>query len=63
GGVEVPLLCGGTPEQVYERARGILTSGVRAGGRFVLREANNLPPKVSWANLAAMYRAAFDFGV
>lgn len=62
GGVEVPLLLSGTPEAVYARAREILTSGVMAGGRFVLREANNLPPGVPWTNLAAMYRAAHDFG-
>ena len=60
GGVEVALLLTGTPEAVYRRARTILGSGIRTGGRFVLREANNLPPAVPWANLAAMYRAAFD---
>jgi hypothetical protein len=62
GGVEVPLLLSGSPQDVYARALAILKSGVRAGGRFVLREANNLPPGVAWANLAAMYRAAFDAG-
>ena len=63
GGVEVPTLLGATPEQVYERAREILKSGITEGGHFVLRDANNLPPNVPWANLAAMYKAAFDFGV
>ncbi len=63
GGVEGPTLLGGTPQQVYERAREILQSGITEGGRFVLRDANNLPPNVPWANLAAMYKAAFDFGV
>jgi uroporphyrinogen decarboxylase len=62
GGVEVSTLLTGTPQHVYERAREILQSGITAGGRFVLRDANNLPPNVPWANLAAMYRAAFDFG-
>ncbi|MBN1345202.1 MAG: hypothetical protein JXQ73_21080 [Phycisphaerae bacterium] len=62
GGVEVGLLMDGSPDQVYERSRGILTSGVLSGGRFIFREANNLPPNVPWANLAAMYTAAFDFG-
>jgi uroporphyrinogen-III decarboxylase len=60
GGVEVPLLMEGTPEQVYRRARDILASGITEGGRFMLREGNNLPPKAPWANLAAMYKAAFD---
>lgn len=62
GGVEVALLLDGTPEQVYQRGREILRGGVMEGGRFVLREANNLPPNVPWANLAAMYKSAFDFG-
>ena len=62
GGVEVATLLHGTPEQVYARARDIPTSGVLEGKRFVLREANNLPPRVPLANLEAMYRAAFDFG-
>ena len=62
GGVEVAMLKDGTPEQVYERSREILTSGVTEGGRFVFREGNNLPPDVTWENLAAMYQAALDFG-
>lgn len=62
GGVEVGLLVTGTPEQVYERSKSILTSGIMTGGRFVFREGNNLPPNVPWANLAAMYQAVFDFG-
>lgn len=62
GGVEVGLLMSGTPGQVYERTRDILTSGVLEGKRFVLREANNLPPRTPERNLAAMYEAALDFG-
>jgi uroporphyrinogen-III decarboxylase len=62
GGPEAPLLLGGTPEQVYERTRGILLSGVMEGGRFILREANNLPPRCPEANLAAMYRACLEHG-
>lgn len=58
GGVEVGVLKAGTADQVYARAREILASGITAGGRFVLHEANNLPPNVPWANLAAMYKAA-----
>jgi len=62
GGVEVGLLMNGTPEQVYARAKEILTSGILEGKKFVLREANNLPPATPEKNLAAMYKAAFDFG-
>jgi uroporphyrinogen-III decarboxylase len=62
GGVEVSLLLDASPQHVYERSRRILTSGILEGGRFIFREANNLPPNVPWANLSALYRAAFDFG-
>lgn len=62
GGPEVALLVGGTPEEVYARTRAILLSGVKEGGRFILREGNNLPPCTPEANLEAMYRAALDFG-
>ena len=62
GGPEVGLLVSGSAEQVYERTKEILLSGVKRGGRFVLREGNNLPPHVSEANLAAMYRACLEHG-
>lgn len=62
GGVEVFLLLNGTPQQVYERAKNILLSGIKEGGRFVFREANNLPPAVPEENLAAMYQACLDYG-
>jgi uroporphyrinogen-III decarboxylase len=62
GGVEVAALLTATPDAVFRRARDILSSGILRGGRFILREANNLPPSVPYANLAAMYAAAFRFG-
>ncbi len=62
GGPPVSLLLQGTPEAVYDACKAILLSGVKEGGRFVLREGNNLPPRVPLANLEAMYRAALDYG-
>jgi uroporphyrinogen-III decarboxylase len=62
GGPEVQLLLGGTRDEVYARTKGILQSGVMTGGRFILREANNLPPCCPEENLAAMYQACLDFG-
>jgi hypothetical protein len=62
GGPEAVLLLRGSAGAVYERTRAILASGVMDGGRFVLREANNLPPRCPEANLEAMYRAALDHG-
>lgn len=62
GGPPVALLLSGTAEAVYQRTGDILTSGVMAGGRFILREGNNLPPQVPEENLAAMYAAALEHG-
>ncbi len=62
GGPPVSLLLQGTPETVYDRCKEILLSGVKEGGRFVLRDGNNLPPGVPEENLAAMYRACLDYG-
>jgi uroporphyrinogen-III decarboxylase len=52
----------GSPETVGRETRRILDSGVCEGGRFVLREANNLAPGTPRANLAAMYEAARGWG-
>ena len=62
GGPEVSVLLNGTSKQVYERTRDILKSGVMEGGRFILREANNLPPNCPEENLAAMYRCCLEHG-
>lgn len=62
GGPEVSVLLNGTPQQVYARTREILLSGIKEGGRFILQEANNLPPRCPPANLEAMYAAALEHG-
>jgi uroporphyrinogen-III decarboxylase len=62
GGVEAHLLLSATADEVYERAKEILQSGVMEGGRFVMRDANNLPPGCPEENLEAMYAATLDYG-
>ncbi len=62
GGPHVELLRSGTPARVREEARRILQSGVMEGGKFVLREGNNLAPGTPLANVAAMYEACKEFG-
>jgi hypothetical protein len=62
GGVEVATLMNQTANHVYERTREILQSGVMQGGRFVMREGNNLPPNCPLENLEAMYQATLEFG-
>jgi hypothetical protein len=57
GGVPVADLLEGTPQSIGLIAEAILTSGIRRGGKFVLKEANNLPPGVPIENIAAMYAA------
>jgi uroporphyrinogen-III decarboxylase len=62
GGPPIDLLLHGSPDDVYTRTRSILQSGVMRGGRFILREANNLPPRCPLKNLEAMYAACLAFG-
>lgn len=62
GGPSVQLLMRATPDEVHEEVRRILSSGVMEGGKFVLREGNNLSPGIPEANVAAMFMAAKEFG-
>ena len=62
GGPSVPLLQTSTPDAVRERTREILESGIMEGGRFILREGNNLAPGIPVENLHAMWDAVHEFG-
>lgn len=62
GGPPIGLLQMASPEEVRTEVRRILTSGVTEGGRFILREGNNLPPGVPLENIWAMYEAGKDYG-
>jgi uroporphyrinogen-III decarboxylase len=62
GGPNVSLLLNGTPSSVVRSAREVLSSGVMRGGRFILREGNNLAPDTPLENVAAMHEAARRFG-
>ncbi len=62
GGPEVHLLLEAGPREVFDRTKAVLTSGIMRGGRFILREANNLAPRTPEANLAAMYRCCLEHG-
>jgi hypothetical protein len=62
GGPPVSVFVNGTPEQCAAAARAILQSGVMEGGRFILREGNNLPPAVPVENLAAVYESCLEYG-
>lgn len=62
GGPHVGMLRNGTPAACYAEAARILNSGIKAGGRFILQEANNLPPCCPLDNLAAVYTACREHG-
>lgn len=61
GGPNIMVLLNGSPEKVREETRRILRSGIMEGGKFVLREGNNLAPRTPFANLEAMYEEARQF--
>ncbi len=63
GGPPVDLLRYGTPDACAKAAQAILQSGIKAGGRFILQEGNNLPPCSPIENLAAVYQACLEYGV
>jgi uroporphyrinogen-III decarboxylase len=62
GGPEVALLRTGTPLAVAERTQQILESGIMQGGRFILREGNNLAPGTPLRNTEAMYESVKRYG-
>jgi len=62
GGPHVEILRAGTPDAVRAETKRILESGVMDGGKFVLREGNNLAPGTPPRNVAAMYEACREFG-
>ena len=61
GGPNIMLLLNGTPAAIREETRRILNSGIMNGGRFVLREGNNLAPRTPLINLDAMYQEARQY--
>lgn len=63
GGPHVDLLLHGTPAEVAAETQRILHSGVMEGGKFILKEANNLAPCTPMANIQAMYDTCRTEGV
>ncbi|MCG2661822.1 MAG: hypothetical protein L6437_16445 [Kiritimatiellae bacterium] len=62
GGPTIMLLKDGKPEQIRKEVKRICASGIMEGGRFVLREANNMAPCTPIENVEAMYAAGKEFG-
>jgi uroporphyrinogen-III decarboxylase len=62
GGVQVGILRYGSASDVAKETRRILDSGILRGRRFILKEANNMPPCVPLDNLWAMYDTVREYG-
>ncbi len=62
GGPTVMLLREGSPAEIRNEIRRICESGVMSGGRFILKEANNLAPRTPIENVEALYEAGKEFG-
>jgi hypothetical protein len=62
GGPTIMLLKDGRPEEIRKEVKRICESGIMRGGRFVLREANNLAPGTPVENIEAMYAAGREYG-
>jgi uroporphyrinogen decarboxylase len=63
GGPSITLLLGGTPAEIEAEVQRVLASGVTQGGRFILREANDVAPCTPLPNAWAMYAAGRRYGV
>jgi uroporphyrinogen-III decarboxylase len=62
GGVPVGELVTESPQAVFQKTKTILASGIARGGKFILKEANDLAPCTPIANMQAMYAAVKTFG-
>lgn len=56
------ILLRGSTDAVRAEVRRILGSGIMRGGKFVMKEANNMPPCTPEENIRAMYEATREFG-
>lgn len=62
GGPHIALLLRGSVNAVKEETIRILKSGIAKGGKFILREGNNLAPCTPMENVAAMYEVVKEYG-
>jgi len=62
GGPSIALLQSGPPERIKEEVRRICSSGIMQGGRFILREGNNMAPRTPVEHIEAMYEAGQRYG-
>jgi hypothetical protein len=63
GGVPVGSLLNDSPQEIFQKTKEILLSGIMRGGKFIMKEANDLAPCVPLANMEAMYAATRQHGI
>jgi uroporphyrinogen-III decarboxylase len=62
GGPHVEILLNGSPDDVVRETTRILQTGIMKGGRFILREGNNLAPCTPLENIKKMYEICHKIG-
>jgi len=60
GGIDLDFICRSTPEEVYARAKALLSQTAEGGG-YALGTGNSVADYVPDENYFAMIRAALDF--
>lgn len=63
GGPRAPLFVEEDPAPLLQETERILKSGILEGGRFILQEGNNLPPRTPLGHCEAFYRLAVEQSV
>jgi uroporphyrinogen-III decarboxylase len=62
GGVHVDILQNSTPEAIRAETKRIIHAVKPYTKRFVMKEANNLPPCTPPVNIRAMYETVLEYG-
>ena len=60
GGPRAPLFVEEDPAPLLRETECILNSGILEGGRFILQEGNNLPPRAPLSHCEAFYKLAVE---
>ena len=63
GGVPIMDLSNADSKFIKKSTIKILESGIMKGGRFIMKEANNLPPGIPLENMWAMYNTVKEYGI
>ena len=62
GGPKVDVVLSGSKDELINESKRILQSGIMEGGRFILKEGNNLAPCTPMENISTMREACKLYG-